>query len=99
MPPRMLAVAPVKKIAPLPRASIRRAGEEAGVTGHFPDLAEYALGRLGDGKIHVGADVEHAHLERRVRVGIAQEGGDVVFFARVERIRDDPATRAFDRRY
>ena len=100
MPPRMLAVAPVKKMLPRPRGSIRRAASRPArkpdVAGHLPDLAEDALGRLEDREIDVGADVEDADLERRARVGLLQEGGDVLFLARIERAAEDPAAGRLD---
>src|SRR5258708_29261393 len=39
------------------------AGEEAGPAGHFPHLAEDAVGGFQDRKINVGADIEDADLE------------------------------------
>ena len=89
----MLAVAPVKKIdAPAARQHQARrfaAGEEAGVAGHLPDLAEHALGGLQQREIDIGADVEDADLERRGRIGVVQEGGDLLLLARIERARHD----------
>ena len=74
-PPRKLAVAPVKKIFPLPRPSIKRglpAGEKARVASHFPHLAENPLGGVHNRK-------KDANLQLRMFVGIAQEGNDFVF--------------------
>src|SRR6185437_7219515 len=36
-------------------------GQEAGIARHLPDLAEHALGRLDQGEIDVGPDVEDAN--------------------------------------
>jgi hypothetical protein len=58
MLPRRLAVAPVKEILPLParqhQARRLASGQEAGATGHFPDLAKYPLGGVDDREIDVG---------------------------------------------
>ena len=72
------------------------AGEKAGIAGHFPDLAEHALGRIQNRKIDVGADVEDADLERRVLVGIAEEGDDLLLLARIERARVNFAAGLLD---
>ncbi|MNQ71950.1 hypothetical protein D3C85_866400 [compost metagenome] len=40
------------------------ASQEAGQGGHLPDLAIDPLGGFGDGKLHVGADIEHHRLQR-----------------------------------
>lgn len=62
------------------------------LAGHFPDLEEHALGGLQNGEVHVGAGIGDDDLERGVRVGFVEEGGDVVFLARVEPAREaDPA--------
>src|SRR5262245_12128749 len=71
-------------------------GDEAGVAGHFPDLAEHSLGGLEDRKIDVRADVEDADFERRLALGFLQERGEVVFLARVERASDRLAVRLRD---
>src|SRR5258705_3234738 len=60
-------------------------GEKAGIAGHFPHLAENPLGGVDDRKIHIGADVEDANLQRGVLVGVTQEGHHLVLLARVER--------------
>ena len=64
-------------------------GEEAGVAGQLPDLAEHALGRVQQRKIDIGADVEDADFERRVRVGGAQKSGNVLLLARIKPARHD----------
>jgi len=87
MPPRMLAVAPVKKMDPLPCGSIRRAASRPArnpSSRPFPDLAEDALGRVEDREVDVGADVEDANFEWRLAVGLLQEGGDILFLARIQ---------------
>src|SRR4051812_4066364 len=61
------------------------AGEKAGIAGHFPDLAEHALGGFQNRKVDIGADVENAHLERRMLVGIAEERDDLLLLACIER--------------
>src|SRR5260370_13976867 len=65
--------------------------DESGIAGHLPDLAKYAVGRLEQRKIDVRADVEDANFERRVLVGVIQKSGEVIFLARVERARKNPA--------
>src|SRR5262249_27449771 len=40
------------------------ARQEAGVAGHFPDLAEHPLGGLEQREIDIRADIEDANLER-----------------------------------
>ena len=91
-----------KEDVPRPRGSISRAasraGQEAGVAGHLPDLAEDPLGRLEQREIDVGADVEDADLQRRRCVGRPQEGGDLLLLAGVERTADDPPARRLDLR-
>ena len=72
------------------------AGEEAGVAGHLPDLAEHPLGGFQQREIDVGAEIEDADFERRVRVGFAQEGGDVLLLAGIEPARHDLAAGGFD---
>jgi hypothetical protein len=47
-------------------------------------------------RIDVGADVEDADLERRVLVGIAKEGDDLLFLACVERARVNFAAGLLD---
>ena len=61
------------------------AGQEAGITGHLPDLPEHALGRVQNREIDVGADIEDADFKRGMLVGITEEGSDLLFLARVER--------------
>src|ERR1700730_1854217 len=68
------------------------ASQKTGVAGHFPDLAKHAFSSLEQGKIHVGADIEDADLERRVLIGVAQESRDLIFLARIERPREDVPT-------
>ena len=72
------------------------AGEKAGIAGHLPDLAEHPLGGLEDREIDVGADVEDADLERRMLVGVVEEGGDLLLLARVERTGMDLAAGRLD---
>src|ERR1700687_297005 len=68
------------------------AGDESGVAGHLPDLAEHAVSRFEQREVYVCADIENADLERRLAVGVLQESGEVVFLSRVERSRrDSPA--------
>src|ERR1700757_4974546 len=45
--------------------------EKTRVTGHLPDLSEYPLRCLENGKIDVSADIEDADFERRLLVSIA----------------------------
>src|SRR6202011_1463326 len=72
------------------------AGKEAGIAGHFPDFPEHALGGLEDREIDVGADVEDADLQRRVLVGVVEEGDDFLLLARVERTGMDLAAGGLD---
>src|SRR5712671_645143 len=65
------------------------AREKAGIAGHFPDLAEHALGGVENREVDVGADVEDAYFERRVFVGVPQEGDDFLLLARIQRARVD----------
>ena len=99
-PPRRLAVAPVKKILPLPRGKhqTRRlpAGEKTGIAGHLPNFAENPLGRIDDRKIHIGADVEDANLQRSMLVRVTQKGHDLVLLSRVERPSEHFAARRLD---
>src|SRR5262249_35796932 len=62
-------------------------GEEAAIASHLPHLAEHPLGGLEDREVDVGAGVEDANLERRMRVGLVQAFDDVLSLARVERAR------------
>ena len=78
------------------QASCLPAGEKAGIAGHFPDLAEYAFGRVQNRKIDIGADVEDANFERRVFVRVAKEGNDFLLLARVERARVNFAAGLLD---
>ena len=71
-------------------------GQEAGPAGHLPHLAEHAVGGLQDRKVDVGADVEDADFQRRVLVGVIEEGRDLVFLPRIERARDDRSARGLD---
>ena len=88
-PPRTLAVAPVNRIVPLPARSHDARGlaarQEAGESGHLPDLGIDLRRRLDDGKAHVGADVEDEDLDRPDRpLDRLDEGRDVGLVARVE---------------
>src|SRR5262249_43152646 len=65
------------------------AREEAGIAGHLPDLPEYAFGGVEDREIDVGTDVEDADLERRVPVGVVEEGDDLLLLACIERASVD----------
>src|SRR4029077_17012698 len=49
-----------------------------------------------DREIDVGADVEDAHLQRRVLVGIGEEGGDLLLLARLERAGVNLAAEGLD---
>jgi len=71
-------------------------GEEAGVTGHLPDLAEHPLGGVEDREVDVGTDVEDADIQRRVLVGVIEEGCDLLLLARVERTAVDLAAGGLD---
>src|SRR6266851_2011441 len=71
-------------------------GDEACPAGHFPDLAEDAVGGLQNGKADVGADIEDADLQRRMLVGVIEERRHLVRLARVERARDDRSARGLD---
>ena len=68
LPPRRLAVAPVKRIVPLParhhHARRLAADQEAGVAGKLPCLEEQLLGGLDQRLVDVRAGVEQAHLDR-----------------------------------
>src|SRR5208282_5463755 len=59
--------------------------DESGVTGHLPDFAEHAVGRLDQWEVDVCADIEDADLEWRMLVSVLQESGEVIFLPRVER--------------
>ena len=72
------------------------AGEKAGIAGHFPDLPKHAFGGLDDREVDVGADVENADLERRMLVGVVEEGGDFLLLARIERTAVDFSARRLD---
>src|SRR5207245_5753621 len=85
-------------LSPLPPLSLHDAlpisrrlapGEEAGIAGHLPDLAEYALGGLQDREVDVGADIEDADFERRMLVGVIEERDNLILLARIERTRVD----------
>ena len=93
-------MAPVKKILPWPRGTISRAdsrpGDEAGTAGHFPHLSKHALGGVQDREIDVGADIEDADFQRRVPVGVGEEGGGFVLLARIERAAEDGAAGSLD---
>ena len=86
--PRWLAVAPVNRMVPRPRGSITRAAlaphQEAGQRAHLPHLAVHALGGLGDAEAHVGADVEHHHVDRRdLLLDVLEQRGHLLLVARV----------------
>ena len=72
------------------------AGEETAIARHLPHLAEHALGGFEQREIHVGARIEDADFQRRVRVGLIEEGGDVFFLARIQPARDACAAFRFD---
>ena len=72
------------------------AGQESGIAAQFPNLAKHAFGRVQQRKIDVAADIEDADFERGMRVGGAQEAGDVVFLAGVKPARHDLAAGGFD---
>src|SRR5580704_4309152 len=78
------------------QASRLSAGDESGVTGHLPDLAEHAVGCLEQWKVDVRTNIEDADLERRVLVGVIQKSGEVIFLAGIERSRRDSAAVRFD---
>src|SRR5262249_17607274 len=71
-------------------------GEKSRIARHLPDLAEHALGCVEQGKVHVRADVEDAHLKWRVLIGVRQERDDLLLLARIQRARKDRATRGLD---
>ena len=71
-------------------------GKKTGIAGHFPHLAEHPLGGFENRKIDVGADVEDADFQRRVLVGVIEEGRDLVLLARVQRTREDRSSGALD---
>src|SRR5450432_650471 len=72
------------------------AGEKAGIAGHLPDLPEHALRGIENREVDVGADVENADLERRMLVGVSEEGDDFLLLARIERARVDFSPRGLD---
>src|SRR6266403_1955570 len=57
-------------------------GKEAGIAGHFPHFAENALGGVDDRKIHVGADVEDADLQRGVLLSLTTSDENCKTFGR-----------------
>src|SRR5258705_219900 len=71
-------------------------GKKTGIAGHFPHLAEHPLGGLQDRKIDIGADVEDADFQRRVLVGVIEEGRDLLLLPRVQRAREDRSSGALD---
>ena len=71
-------------------------GEEARVAGHLPDLAEDALGRVEDREVDVGAYVEDADFDWRLAVSLLQEGGDILFLARIEWTAEGPPAGLLD---
>src|SRR5215470_6089490 len=72
------------------------AGEEAGIAGHLPDFSEHPLGGVEDREIDVGADVEDADFQRRMLVGVVEEGNDLLLLARIERSGVDLAAGRLD---
>ncbi|MGY4446560.1 hypothetical protein ACVWZR_001220 [Bradyrhizobium sp. i1.3.1] len=72
------------------------AGQEAGIAGHLPHLPEHALGGVEDREIDVGTDVEDADFERRMLVGVIEEGDDLLLFACIERARVNLAAGGLD---
>src|SRR6185369_14515656 len=72
------------------------AGEKAGIARHFPHFAENPLGGVDDRKIHIGADVENANLQRGVFVGVAQEGHHLVLLSCIERPPEYLSVRRLD---
>src|SRR6266446_72440 len=71
-------------------------GKKTGIAGHFPHLAEHPLGGLENRKIDIGADVEDADFQRRVLVGVIEEGRDLVLLPRIQRAREDRSSGALD---
>ncbi|SPA07906.1 hypothetical protein CBM2625_B110181 [Cupriavidus taiwanensis] len=73
--------------APLARQHRARglaAHQEAAEARHLPDLVVHARAGLGDGKLHVGADIEDRHLQRRDLALDARDQLDgLVFLARI----------------
>ena len=100
LPPRKDAVAPVKKMLPLAarQHQPRRLapGEEAGIAGHLPYFPEHPLGGFQDREVDVGADVEDADFQRRMLVGVIEEGDDLLLLARIERAGMDLAAGRLD---
>src|SRR5439155_796123 len=70
--------------------------QEARVTGHLPDLAEYPLGGLEQWEIYIGADVEDADFERCGHIGVLEERSDLLRLARIQRAPDDPSACCLD---
>src|SRR6266403_288223 len=71
-------------------------GKKTGIAGHFPHLAEHPLGGLQNRKIDIGADVEDADFQRRVLVGVIEEGRDLLLLPRIQRAREDRPSGALD---
>ena len=71
-------------------------GEEAGIAGHLPHFPEHPLGGFQDREIDVGADVEDADFQRRMLVGVIEEGDDLLLLARIERTGMDLAAGRLD---
>src|SRR5262249_29710659 len=63
---------------------------------HLPDLAEDALGGVDEREGHVRADVEDADLERRRRVGVTQEGRDLLLLPGIDGAADRTAAMRLD---
>src|SRR6185437_5950723 len=82
LPPRMLAVAPVKRMVPLPRRLA--ADQEAGVTGKLPCLEEQLFRGLDQRLVDVGAGVEQADLDRSdLAFNASEDVLDLLFVTRI----------------
>jgi hypothetical protein len=71
-------------------------GQKTRIARQLPDLAEHPLGGFEQWEVDVGADIEDADLQRRDGIGLAEEGGQVLLLAGIERAADDPPARSLD---
>ncbi len=69
------------------------ARDKAGPAGHFPYFPKHTVSGLQNRKIDIGADIEDADLQRRVLVGVIEEGRRLLFLPGVERAAEDRAAR------
>src|SRR5277367_828629 len=71
-------------------------GKKSRPACHLPHLAKYPVRRLQNGELNIRPNIENANLEGRIRLGLRQEGGNLLRDSSIECSPERRAAESFD---